>query len=160
MPGIQSFGGILALLCGIAAVVRRKHAIGGWLLYFFFQVLLGLALVAASTHWTLYASREWSDPVRYFLFTVSNLSRVAVLAAIAVMCISLADTRDYQWVCGLQWALAIYGFLTIVKLPVDMYCFPSAVNRDTLSMAFPVVWMGYFTVSVRVRKVFLEKSWS
>lgn len=71
----MTVGGILALLCGIVAVVRRKHAIGGWLLYFFFQVLLGLALVAATTHWKLYASREWSDPVRYFLFTVSNLAR-------------------------------------------------------------------------------------
>jgi hypothetical protein len=160
VPELQSFGGILALLCGIVAVVRRKHAIGGWLFYFFCQVLLGLALVAISTHWKMYASREWSDPVRYFLFTVSNLSRVAVLAAIAVMCGLLADTREWQWVCGLQWALAMYGLLTVVKLPVDMYCLPSAVNRDALSMAFPVVWIGYFAVSVRVRKVFVEKSWA
>lgn len=159
MPDLQSFGGVLALLCGIAAVVRRKYAIGGWLYYFFCQVLLGLALVAASTHWKLYSPQEWSEPARYFLFTVSNLSRVAVLAAIAGMCVSLARTRDWQRIGGLQYTLATYAFLTVLKLPVDMYCFPSALNRDALSLAFPLVWMGYFAVSVRVKKVFLEKSW-
>jgi hypothetical protein len=157
---LQSFGGALALACGMVAVVRRKQAIGGWLFYFFCQVLLGLALVALSTHWKLYSPREWSDPVRYFLFTLSNLSRVVLLAAIAAMCVLLAETRAWHWICGLQYALATYAFLTVIKLPVDIYCFPSAVSRDTMSLAFPVVWMGYFALSVRVRKVFLEKSWN
>jgi hypothetical protein len=159
VPNPQSLGGTLALLCAVAAVVRRRHAIGGWLFYFFCQVVLGLALVAASTHWKYYAAREWSDPVRYFLFTLSNLSRVVLLAAIAVVFVLLAETRDWQWICGLQYALATYAFLTVVKLPVDLYCFPSAVNRDALSLVFPVVWMAYFALSARVRKVFLEKSW-
>lgn len=160
MPDLQAFGGALALACGMVAILRRKRAIGGWLFYFFCQVLLGLALVAASTHWKLYSSQEWSDPVRYFLFTLSNLSRVVLLAAIAVVCVLLAETRDWQWICGLQYALATYAFLTVLKLPVDVYCYRSAVNRDTMSLAFPVVWMGYFALSVRVRKVFLENSWS
>lgn len=159
MPDLQSLGGVLALLCAIVAVLRRKHAIGGWLFYFFCQVLLGLALVAVSTHWKYYSPREWNDPVRYFLFTLSNLSRTVLLAAIAVICMRLAETREWHWIAGLQYALATYAFLTVLKLPVDLYCFPSALNRDTMSLAFPVVWLGYFSVSVRVRKVFLEKSW-
>lgn len=160
MPDFQPFGGALALACGIVAIVRRKHAIGGWLFYFFCQVLLGLALLAATTHWKLYSPREWSDPVRYFLFVLSNLSRMALLGAIGAMCILLAETRAWHWICGLQYALATYAFLTVLKLTVDMYCVRSAVNRDSMSLAFPVVWMGYFAFSGRVRKVFLEKSWS
>jgi hypothetical protein len=160
VPDLQSVGSSLAFLCGVVAILRRKRAIGGWLFYFFCQVLLGLALVAFSTHWKLYSPREWSDPVRYFLFAVSNLSRTALLAAIAAMCVLLADARSWRWVVGLQYALATYGFLTILKLPVDAYCFPGASSRDTMSLAFPVVWIGYFSVSVRVRKVFLEKSWN
>jgi hypothetical protein len=159
VPNLESLGGTLALLCAVAAVVRRKHAIGGWLFYFICQVVLGLTLVAAGTHWRYYSTREWSDPLRYFLFTLSNLSRVVLLAAIGVVFVLLAETRDRQWVGGLQYALATYAFLTVVKLPVDMYCFPSSVNRDALSLAFPVVWMAYFALSARVRKVFLEKSW-
>jgi hypothetical protein len=49
--------------------------------------------------------------------------------------------------------------VTILKLPVDSYCFPSSTTRDAMSLAFPVVWMGYFSVSRRVRKVFRERSW-
>jgi hypothetical protein len=159
MPDLKSLGGALALLCAIVAILRRKRAVGGWLFYFFCQVLLGLTLVAASTHWKYFSPREWSDPARYFLFTVSNLSRTVLLAAIAAICMLLAETREWRWIVGLRYALATYAFLTILKLPVDMYCAPSAVNRDAMSLAFPVVWMGYFSVSVRVRKVFREKSW-
>ena len=160
MPNLQSLSGALALACGIVAVLRRRHAIGGWLFYFFCQVLLGLALIAASTHWNLYSPLAWPDPARYFLFAISNLSRTALLAAIAAMCVLLAETRAWRSVVGLQYALATYAFLTILKLPVDAYCFPGATTRDTMSLAFPVVWMGYFALSVRVRKVFLENSWS
>jgi hypothetical protein len=42
---------------------------------------------------------------------------------------------------------------------VDIFHFPEAVTRDTLSLAFPLVWVVYFQVSIRVRRVFLEKSW-
>jgi hypothetical protein len=158
MPDLQTFGGSLALACGIVAIIRRKRAIGGWLFYFFCQVFLGLALVAASTHWQNYSPSEWDSPARYFLFILSNLSRVVLLAAIAVIGILLVETREWCWVICLQYALATYAFLTILKLPVDTYCFPSATTRDAMSLAFPVVWMGYFAVSQRVRKVFLERS--
>jgi hypothetical protein len=159
MPDIQSFGGSLALACGIVAIVRRKRAIGGWLFYFFCQVFLGLALTAASTQWKNYSPNEWDSAVRYFLFTLSNLSRVILLAAIAIIGIVLVETREWHWVVALQYALATYAFVTILKLPVDSYCFPSSTTRDAMSLAFPVVWMGYFSVSRRVRKVFRERSW-
>ena len=139
-----------------AAVPRRKRAIGGWLFYFFCQVLLGLALVAASTHWKYYSPGEWTDPVRYFLFAISSLSRTVLLAAIAAICSLLVATRGRHWVAALEFALAIYAFLTILKLPVDSYCFPSATTRDALSLTFPVVWMIYFAVSERVKRVFGE----
>ena len=157
MPDLQSIGGGLALAGAVAAVLRRKHAIGGWLFYFFCQVLLGVALVGASTHWKLYLSRTWDDPARYFLYTLSNLSRVALLAAIGVVCIMLVETREWQWVCGLRYALGTYALLTVLKLPVDAYCFPVALSRDTLSLAFPLVWIVYFSVSRRVGRVFREK---
>jgi hypothetical protein len=148
-----------ALACGIVAIIRRQRAIGGWLFYFFCQVLLGMAMVTASTHWKNYSPGEWSSPRRYFPFTLFNLSRVLLLAAIAVIGILLVETREWHWVIALQYALATYACLTILKLPVDSYCFPSATRRDAMSLAFPVLWTGYFAVSRRVRKVFLERSW-
>ena len=153
MPDLESLGGALALACGVVAILRRKQPIGGWLFYFFCQVLLGLALAAASTHWKYYSAGMWDDPVRYFLFTVSSLSRMVLLAAIAAICILLVKTRGRRWVAVLQFGLATYAFLTILKLPVDAYCFPSATTRDALSLAFPLVWMVYFGVSRRVKRV-------
>ena len=45
----QFNGGGLALVGAMVAAIRRKHAIGGWLFYFFCQVLLGLGLIFATT---------------------------------------------------------------------------------------------------------------
>lgn len=159
MADFQTLGTALAILCGVIAILRRKHPIGGWLFYFFCQVLLGLALAIGSTHWTMYSSSDWNDPTRYFLFTLASLSRVVMLVATAMMCALLAETRDWHWIAGLQYTLATYAVLTLLKLPVDMYCFPTALNRDAGSLAFPLVWMSYLSLSVRVRKVFFEKSW-
>ena len=159
MLPLETFGGILALVCGVAAIVRRRKAIGGWLFYFFCQVLLGLALVAASTHWNYYSPDVWADPGSYFLFTLSGLSRAVLLAAVAVICFLAAETRAWHWIVALQFALTTYGFLTVLKLPVDLYCFPSATPRDAMSLFFPAVWIVYFSVSNRVRKVFLDKTW-
>ena len=159
MLDIQSFGSALALACGLIAIVRRKRAIGGWLFYFFCQVFIGLALLAVSTHWKYYLPREWSDPLRYFLFTLSSLSRMVLLAAVAIICIVLAETRHAQWITALQYALAAYAFSTVLKILVDIYSFPGAASRDAMSLGFPLVWMAYFSVSERVRKVFREKTW-
>jgi hypothetical protein len=149
----------LALLGAFLAAIRRKRAIGGWLLYFFCQVLLGLALIISTTHWKLYLSRAWSDPVRYFLFTLSSLPRVALLSAIAVISMELFHTREWHWVYGLRLALLTYLFLDAMKLLVDISYFPDNARLDTLSLAFPSVWIVYFSVSRRVRCVFLEKNW-
>ena len=84
---------------------------------------------------------------------------MVLLGAVAALCMLLAETGNWQWIGALQYTLAAYAFLTLLKLPVDMYCFPAALNRDTMSLAFPVVWMTYLGVSARVRRVFREKSW-
>jgi hypothetical protein len=159
MPDIPPLGSGLALACGLIAMGRRKRAIGGWLFYFFCQVFIGLALLATSTHWKYYLPQQWGDPLHYFLFTLSSLSRLALLACIAVVSVLLFETRSAAWIAALQYALATYAFVTVLKIPVDLFCFPSATSRDTMSLGFPLVWMVYFAVSVRVRQVFVEKSW-
>lgn len=159
MPDLQSWGGSLALACGVVAILRRRHAIGGWLFYFFCQVAIGLALMVISTHWRLYIPRDWGDPARYFSFVVSSLSRMFLLATIGAICILLAETRDAMWVTALQYALATYGLATIVKVAADLFSFDTSAQRDSLSLGFPLVWMAYLAASRRVRRVFFEKSW-
>ena len=155
----SSNGSSLALLAGVVAIFRRKHAIGGWLFYFFCQVLLGLLLIAATTRWKTYLPRAWSDGVHYFLYILSNLPRVVLLAMIAVVCVQLVRTREWRWVGGLRYALITYAFLTAVKVQIDIFWFPNAVSIDVLSLTFPCVWIAYFGVSRRVHRVFHEKTW-
>lgn len=156
--GASQFNGSgLALIAGIIAALRRKQAIGGWLFYFFCQVGLGLMLIGVTTHWRRYLPAAWADPGQYMLFTVSNLSRIALLMVIAALSVVLLRTREWRWVAALKYALICYGFLTLLKLLVDDLWFPESQRLDLLSLAFPCVWMVYFDASRRVRWVFLDK---
>jgi hypothetical protein len=108
MPDIQSLGSGLALACGLIAIGRSKRAIGGWLFYFFCQVFIGLALLGASTHWRYYLSHQWSDPLRYFLFTLSSLSRMALLASVSpcsARCCSKRAIPHGSPHCSTRWQL-------------------------------------------------------
>ena len=156
---LQSLGSSAAFACAVIAIVRRKQAIGGWLFYFICQVFIGLALLVVSTHWKYYLPLQWHEPLRYFLFTLSSLSRLAAFAAVSIICILLVESRDSRWITALQLALLLYAFTTLLKIPVDLYCFPSATGRDAVSLGFPLIWAIYFSVSERVKKVFREKTW-
>jgi hypothetical protein len=78
---------------------------------------------------------------------------------IAIIAMELFHTREWPWVAGLRLALITYAFLGVVKLLVDIFHFPDNVRLDTLALTFPCVWIVYFSVSRRVRRVFLDKSW-
>ena len=150
----QLNGGGLALLAAIIAIFCRRRDIGGWLLYFFFQVVLGLGLVLSTTHWGRFLATAWGDPRMYLLYTLSSLPRFIMLAAVAAITLTLFQTRARHWVTALTLALVTYGLLTLVKLQVDVFFFPDTVRLDALSLAFPVVWVVYFAESRRVQRVF------
>jgi hypothetical protein len=155
----QFNGSSLALLGGVVAIFRRKQAIGGWLFYFFCQVLVALLLIAGTTRWSRFLPGSWDDPLLYFLYALTNLSRTILLAEIAVISVRLLGTRQWQWVSALKYALVTYAFLTVLKFVVDLVWFPATVGLDALSLSFPCVWILYFDISRRVRRVFLDKNW-
>jgi hypothetical protein len=153
-------GSSLALVGGLVAIWRRKQAIGGWLFYFFCQILVALFLIAGTTRWSRFLPRSWDDPQLYFLYALTNLSRTILLAEIAIISVRLLGTRQWHWVAALKYALVTYAFLTLLKFLIDLVWFPTTVGLDALSLSFPCVWILYFHISRRVRRVFLDKSWS
>lgn len=153
MPDLQFLGTSAAFACAIVAVLRRKQAIGGWLFYFFCQVFIGLFLLVVSTHWKYYLPRQWHDPLPYFLFTLSSLSRMAIFGAVAAVCVLLIESRDSRWIGALQLALLAYAITTFLKVFVDAYCFPSATSRDAVSLGFPLIWAIYLSLSRRVKSL-------
>jgi hypothetical protein len=153
-PAPQFTGSSLALLAAVIAIFRRKRPIGGWLLYFFFQVVLGLALVFATTRWRRYLPDYWGDPSQYLLYAISNLPRIILLIAICALTLLLFYTRQRQWVVAVRLTLLAYAVVTLVKLLVDALYFPENVRLTAISLAFPCVWMVYFAESRRVHRVF------
>ena len=152
--GATANGSGLALAGGVAGFPAAETPVGGWLFYFFWQVLLGLGLTAATTPWRMYRAAAWDDGAQFFLYAIPNLSRDVLLLAVGMVWIVLVKTRGWQWVAAVRYALAMYAVLTLVKIAVDMAYLPENTPLDILSLTFPGAWMVYFGTSRRVQAVF------
>jgi hypothetical protein len=144
----------------IIAVVRRKHAIGGWLFFFFWQVVAGCAVTIAYTDWSRYTPRTWRHQVQYFAFVLATGPRVAILVTIAVVGVMLMRTYEWRWVIVLRYALVIFAIFGCFSVGADFLYFPERVATDVGSLIFPVAYAIYFNISTRVRSVFQDRVWN
>jgi hypothetical protein len=151
--------GALMMLGLIVGAIRRKHAIGGWLFFFFWQVVAGCAVTLAYTDWSQYAPRAWHDPMKYLLFMASAGPRIVVLPALALLGAILIGTQEWRWLVALRFTLILYAVLGLACIVVDRFYFPERLALDVGALVFPVVYCIYFFVSMRVRGVFLEHVW-
>jgi hypothetical protein len=149
----------LMWLGAIVAGVRRKQVIGGWLFFFFWQVVAGIAVTIVSADWSRYAPRAWKDQFKYFAFMLVTMPRIAILAAVAAIGVMLIRTYEWRWVIVMRYALIIYSVLGIVSVAADFIFFPERVSVDTATLIFPIAYTIYFYVSSRVRSVFLDRVW-
>ena len=144
-------------LGGIVAVLRRKHEIGGWLFFFFWQVAAGCAVTIAFTNWAEYGPGAWQDHFKYLAFMLVTMPRFAILATIAGIGVMLIRTCEWQWVVVMRYALIIYSMLGLASVGADLLYFPDRIGVDVATLIFPVVYTAYFYVSSRVKSVFLHR---
>lgn len=148
------FASSLMLIGAIVAGVRRKSAIGGWLFFYFWQVLASCAIMIAYSDWPRYAPRGWANQVEYLVFVLAAAPRVMMLAALAALVVVLLRTRDWRWVVVTRYTLIIFSMFAFLSIGVDCLYFPERTVPDVGTLLFPVVYAMYFKVSARVRRVF------
>lgn len=154
---LRAVGVIIIILC----IVRRKQAIGGWLLYFLSQLLgrtVGVLMTLAES-WPYLRPASWHDTTRYLLFVLSLAPRVAVSCAIAVAVVMLLRTFSWRWIERLR-------LLLICDVAAHLFWIGAAFHSLTSMrlMAVPfgllsVITMFYFYYSKRVDKVFRTHDW-
>ncbi len=153
-PGnpVSALGGLAALV----SLLRRKSAIGGWLLYFFLQVTIGSVYSAFQLIEFLLANPR---PDGYDLLVIANAPPVVALASVVAVSIILTCTREWKWIVPLRAALAILIGTRLVAIAIDAAYFPDKLAFDGLRIGFPAIYLGYFFVSERVDRVFRTRNW-
>ena len=152
----------IGIVLAIVSVLRRKEAIGGWLLFFFGQVYAGLFFaVLASVPIVAKAFAEQYLPQQSASHALATVVLLRLIGHIilAVASTFLLQERNPIWVERLRFALGALLLLNGLTLFVDRVYFPSAFVTNLLRWFGLVVWLIYLFVSARVRMVFFSKTW-
>jgi hypothetical protein len=159
---INHFAPAAVILLALLSYFRRKEEIGGWLMVFFSQIYVGVAVVLLGSipivAKAFPATPSGSSPVAK-LVAVVTLLRLAAYAIVAIVSTFLLRERNSIWVQRLRLAIGAALLLNGITLVVDILYFPSTLVRNLFGWLVLLAWLIYFFVSVRVKMVFLSKTW-
>ena len=150
-----------AIIFGIAAALRKRQAIGGWLMFFYYQVYAGalFSVILLTRTYRLYTLRPWSNETRHILFVVASVPRLVGFLIVTTVATILLVRRDLQWLERLRFAFAIELLFMTISLAIDFVYFRNALQVNFGHFAVFVAWFGYFHGSQRVHHVFVTHDW-
>jgi len=161
VQNINPWSAIITLLA-IVCFVRRKQAIGGWLLWFLSQLLLGAAsvLVSAAMSWRNYLPSAWTDPPQHLFYGLSRPPQALAIGIVACCACEAARAQTEASLRGLQTALAASTAIAIAVAIVDTVWFSSLLGYDLRLAGTMAVVLLYLWFSRRVKRVFVKHNWT
>jgi hypothetical protein len=151
----------LAVIFAIAAAVRKREPIGGWLMFFYYQLYAGtlVSAIILSRTYHAYTLRPWSNEARHILFVVAAVPRMVGFLIVASVASILLAKRNLMWLERLRFVFAIELLFMSISLVIDFVSFRSAFQVNFGQFAVFVAWFGYFYGSHRVHRVFVTRDW-
>lgn len=146
---------IMYLICSR----RKAKEIGGWLLYYYIQLYIGAIFMVVLTIVSInnYNPSLWEEQKTYMLFVFSTIPGIAIFLVQAGVATMAMKTRDYYWIKKLKLVLVLDLIFVLSAMVIDYQFFNDNLPFDVLGLIWPLIWLPYFSKSVRVEKVFVTK---
>jgi hypothetical protein len=158
----SGIGGIGALIMFYICASRSRKEIGGWLLYYYIQMYIGVIITVTVFLFSFnnYRPSSWSGNTSlYLLFLLSLMPGLLLQPLQLIVAEKLRFSRNFQFVKYLRYVLwADLAFLAVSTI-IDIGYFPSSIPFDVIGFLWPIIWLPYFYKSKRVRSVFETKDW-
>ena len=163
-PGGQQNGspwGTLAVALAVAAITRRKSAIGGWLLYFLGLPYLRAAatVVNVFTHLKAYSPAAWHNVTLYLLFLNSTIPGYLFLTGAAIAVTQLVRTGQWVWVERLKMIVIFEAAAAVVAIVIDWFYFKADLRVSVPELIFASILWTYLYRSNRIERAFLTHDW-
>jgi hypothetical protein len=152
---------MLFVAWGIAYLTRRRP-IGGWLLYFYFQLYLSLlfSLIFLPGIIANINPAGWDSSRRYAMFITSTVPVIATQWFEVFTATRMLIQRNARSVWTLRVALYSLVICTGIAIYIDIGYFDSNAVFDIMSCVFAVIWSEYFRKAARVKQVFVDHNFS
>ncbi len=151
----------IGLIFAVICYVRRRDEVGGWLMFFYYQIFGTIVLLLMHIIWQFreFLPSWWDSEWDHIVFLCAFLPRLLAFLLVGAVGIVLLSRREWFWVRNLRVALAVALLLVGVSLLLDIVFFPSAIFTNGLRLIMLVLWLVYFSVSKRVHHVFRAHDW-
>ena len=144
--------------------LRRKHPIGGWLLYYFIGLYCGFVIYLATTIPILPNDSPvpWDTRVHYLFFLVTTVPADALLLIQVCLSFFLLSGKRRSWshVETLKTVLLLDVIFSLLSLPIEIDLWPTSAVFGGYTAIVSMIWFFYFKRSVRVEYVFKDKRWN
>jgi hypothetical protein len=140
---------------------RKRSQIGGWLLYFYWQLYAGLVMSAVFFAGNIqsYIPENFASAGTFALFMTSTLPGLLLLIVKCVVATILLQARTWDMLKLLRWIMVADLFADILAAAIDGAYFPDNVALTSLALISDLIWLTYLFRSSRVRHVFLSHDW-
>ena len=151
-------GGILAwIICN----GRKRSPIGGWLLFYYWQLWSSVVMSAAFFAMNIqsYVPENFETGKLFALFLTSIIPSLLVLLVQIVVATMLLSFRTPDMLRLLRWTLVAQVSVVAVGLAIDAKYYPDNLVLSVVFLVQEILWMAYFFKSNRVRHVFAQQDW-
>ena len=140
---------------------RKRNPIGGWLLFFYWQLYSGLFLNAVlfAANIQSYVPENFDSPSKFALFiagTVPGLLLFVVKCAVATL---LLSARTWDMLKLLRWVMVAEFSADVLATGIDAAYFPDNLALNFLTIIPGLIWLAYVFRSTRVQHIFYLHDW-
>jgi len=157
-----TFPGAGAIIAWIVCSARKRQAVGGWLLFFYWQLYSGVIMtfVFFLISFQSYVPENFHSPSRYYLFLASVLPTLVIFSLQVAVGTALISVRTWDLLVLLRWLILAQVVAAGISTAIDIKYFPDNVGLGIMfTLAPEALWMAYFFKSKRVQHVFRWHDW-
>ena len=146
----------IALILVVTCYIRRNEDIGGWLMFFYYQIYGSLVLFALQVVQfpDPYRISYWDEEADHIIFLTAALPRILGFLLVAVVGTILLRRREWYWVRNLKFVLLAAMLMLLLPVVLDALYFKESLLWNVLRLVMLGAWLAYFMTSERVKRVF------
>jgi hypothetical protein len=145
----------------IVCYSRRKHAIGGFLMFYYWSLYAGIfvTLLLFGMNLQSYVPESFEDEKLYHLFLLSVVPLLIVYFMQVVVASLMLRVRSWDMLKLLRGLLLAELACALIGVAIDMAHFEDNLPLDAYTVVCTLIWVAYFFISKRVSHVFGLNDW-